>query len=44
MQEEVAGVHFPLRLAWKGLMNVTLHQADGAPAALIMTARGPSVY
>lgn len=44
MQEEVAGVHFPRRLGWKGLMNVTPHQADGAPAALIMTAQGPSVY
>lgn len=44
MQEEVAGVPFPLRLGWKGLMNVTPHQADGVPAALIMTARVPSVY
>ena len=39
MQEEVAGVPFPLRLGWKGL-----NQADGVPAALIMTARVPSVY
>lgn len=43
-QEEVNGVHFPLRLGWKELVNVTPHQADGAPAALIMTAQVPSVY